>query len=77
MGVVPVRPQAREAVADALKKKVHWAYVEIVSELADDAIQAFLAAEETKVERQAAYKGIDNDYPELIRLCGPWRRVDE
>lgn len=76
MGVVPVRPQAREAVADALKKKVHWAYVEIVSELADDAIQAFLAAELIDDEYDLRQEIDDPEPARYVRLCGPWRRVD-
>lgn len=90
MGVVPVRPQARERVARAIFADDHplpddhrWEdledncnKLEIYRRNADAAIEAFLAAEEIWVEYDLR-QTVDAPEPERYqRLCGPWRRDD-
>jgi hypothetical protein len=78
MGVVPVRPQARVAVTAALGSKLHWIKdAERAAELADTAIQAFLAVEEIAIEqREITYGAFEKPMGEYEwRLCGPWVKV--
>lgn len=74
MSNVPTRPQARVAVADAIVLLI--SDEASVERIADAAIQALLAAEETQPEYDLRQTVKDPEPARYVRLCGPWRRDD-